>query len=262
MEFSPYVARKFTEICYVELEGHVERQPVTLTGQGLGPCAIFTYDVLDIGNAYINTLYRYSVQLENRGDIPAPFAIQPGDGEFGSMFAFVPSDGVVPAETTLDIEVELLASHIGRLEERVLVDVAGMDSPLSLQFKGRIVGPTFDIDVDTLDFGMVAYGFRCACSCYLVFVCCLAPLSYVLHWKCVPSPCVSSTNVRYAGTARIGRCTTAVKYRCSSAGGWTMEPYQQMNSTSSPVPEPFFQGCTNSSLRSSFPATSQNTTHR
>lgn len=164
VEFSPYVARKFTETCYVELEGHAERQPVVLTGLGLGPCAIFTYDVLDIGNAYINTLYRYSVQLENRGDIPAPFAIQPGDGEFGSMFTFVPSDGVVPAETTLDIEVELLASHIGRLEERVLVDVAGIDSPLSLQFKGRIVGPTFDIDVATLDFGMVAYGFRYAAS--------------------------------------------------------------------------------------------------
>ena len=57
VEFSPYVARKFTEICYVELEGHAERQPVLLTGLGLGPCALFTYDVLDIGNAYICLLY-------------------------------------------------------------------------------------------------------------------------------------------------------------------------------------------------------------
>jgi hydrocephalus-inducing protein len=170
VEFSPYVAKLFKEICYVELEGHAERQPVVLTGLGLGPCAIFTYDVLDIGNAYINTLYRYSVQLENRGDIPAPFAVQPGDGEFGSMFTFVPSDGVVPAETTLDIEVELLATHIGRLEEWVLVDVAGMDSPLSLQFKGRIVGPTFDIDVEVLNFGMVAYGFRCVAMYFKILL--------------------------------------------------------------------------------------------
>lgn len=174
MEFSPDVARQFAETCYVEVEGHAERQPVQLVGMGLGPCAIFTYDVLDIGNAYISTVYRYSVQLENRGDIPAPFTIQPGDGEFGSMFTFIPSDGEVPAETTLDIEVELLATHIGRLEERVLVDVAGIDSPLSLQFKGKIVGPTFDIDVDHLDFGMLAYGFRS-----------VAPVPVAARWSAI-----------------------------------------------------------------------------
>jgi hypothetical protein len=160
IQFSPHTARKFIEVCYVELEGHAERQAVVLSGAGLGPCAIFSYDVLDIGSAYVNTLYRYSVQLENRGDIPAPFSIQQGKGDFGSMFTFLPPEGVVAAETTLNIEVELLAKHIGRLEEKVLVNVTGIDAPLSLQFKGKVVGPTCEVDTDHLDFGMLAYGFR------------------------------------------------------------------------------------------------------
>lgn len=162
VSFSPLVAQTFAEKCFVELEGQALRQPVTLTGVGLGPRAMLSYDVLDVGNIYVRTLYRYSVLLENRGDIPVPFFISAGNGPFSSMFKFFPSGGTAEVDETLNMQVEVMASQLGRFDERIPISITGTDTQLMLQFKGRVVGPTCKISTTTLDFGMVAYGFRCA----------------------------------------------------------------------------------------------------
>lgn len=160
--FSPLVAQTFAETCFVELEGQALRQPVTLTGVGLGPRAMLSYDVLDVGNIYVRTLYRYSVLFDNRGDIPVPFLITAGNGPFSSMFNFYPSDGIAEVDETLNMQVEVMASQLGRFDERIPISITGTDTQLMLQFKGRVVGPTCQISTKTLDFGMVAYGFRYA----------------------------------------------------------------------------------------------------
>lgn len=161
VKFSPSVARKFVETCFVELEGHALQQSVILTGVGLGPCAIFSYDVLDIGNIYVRNLYRYSMVLDNRGDIPVPFFITSGTGPFASMFQFFPSNGVVNVDEKLVVEVEVMACQLGRFDERIPVAIAGTDAQLTIQFKGRVVGPTCHVNTSALDFGLVSYGFRC-----------------------------------------------------------------------------------------------------
>eukprot|EP00892_Ulva_mutabilis_P006441 jgi/Ulvmu1/4169/UM019_0148.1 len=160
VKYSPLVARQVVETCFVEVEGQALRQPVILTGTGLGPCAIFSYDVLDVGNIYVRTLYRYSVLMENRGDIPVPFCIEPGSGVFASMFQFSPKTGAVQVDGKMIIGVEIMPSQLGRFDERVPVSVAGTDSQLSIHFKGRVVGPACQINTTVLDFGLVSYGFR------------------------------------------------------------------------------------------------------
>ena len=68
--FQPNHARQFEVVAWCDVEGRAVRLPVTLRGSGLGPQAVFSYDTLDIGAAYINTPHHYEVELMNRWGIP------------------------------------------------------------------------------------------------------------------------------------------------------------------------------------------------
>lgn len=58
-----------------------------------GPAAVFSYDVLDVGDTYCNTLHQYEVEIQNRGKIDVHYALTPPATDFGSMFTFEPSSG-------------------------------------------------------------------------------------------------------------------------------------------------------------------------
>lgn len=102
--------------------------------------------------------------LENRGDIVAPFRALPGTGPLARAFTFEPEHGEVPVDESLVIRVDLLSRTLGRFDEKFQFALAGSDAPLELQFKGCVAGPSFSADVESLDFGMVSYGFRCAAA--------------------------------------------------------------------------------------------------
>ena len=57
----------------MHLQGRQERIPIAIKGKGLGPAAIFSYDVLDVGHTYANTPHLYEVELQNRGKIDVEF---------------------------------------------------------------------------------------------------------------------------------------------------------------------------------------------
>ena len=162
LQFFPDFERLFTETVFVELEGRAARVPLAVSGAGLGPSAIFSYDVLDVGNTFIHTTHRYDVLLENRGEVPVPFTVAKGPGPLAHAFAFTPEAGVVPVDASLQLGVKLLGDRLGKFDERMFLRVTGTDKQLSVQFKGRVVGPTFSVDAERLGFGVVAYGFRCA----------------------------------------------------------------------------------------------------
>ena len=162
LQFCPDFAREFSERVYVDVDGLSMRPPVAISGLGLGPKAIFSYDVLDVGSVYIHTAHHYEVQLENRGEVPVPFSALPASGPLAHAFTLEPSRGVVAVDESLRIGVRLLADTLGKFDERMALRVEGTDEPLQVQFKGRVVGPTCEASAAELDYGMVAYGFRCA----------------------------------------------------------------------------------------------------
>lgn len=45
----------------------------SLRAEGLGPCAVFSYDVLDVGDTYAGVVHLYEVELQNRGKIDVDF---------------------------------------------------------------------------------------------------------------------------------------------------------------------------------------------
>ena len=64
--FQPDHAQEFNATAYCEVGGRAIRLPIQLCGTGLGPKAVFSYDLLDVGDAFINSPHKYEVELLNR----------------------------------------------------------------------------------------------------------------------------------------------------------------------------------------------------
>lgn len=167
VQFRPNVASDFTARAFCEVTGLGQRLPLTIRGRGLGPKAVLSYDVLDVGETYINTVHQYEVELQNRGEIGTTFRLLPNASPFGSKFSFFPSEGELPAGRVVPITVQFFSNELGLFSEVFKCDVAGAAEPLSLEFKGRVVGPQLSVDAHELAFGTVAFGFRYQRSCII-----------------------------------------------------------------------------------------------
>lgn len=162
VSFSPDHAREYEVVAYVDLAGRAERLPVVFKGRGLGPAAVFSYDVLDVGDTWVNTLHQYEVELQNRGKIDVDYRLVPPGTAFGSKFSFEPPSGRLSGGQIEVIKVKLLSDLLGNFNEVFSWQIKGSSQPLNLQFKGRVCAPSFEVDVDELDFSVVSYGFRWA----------------------------------------------------------------------------------------------------
>eukprot|EP00775_Hariotina_reticulata_P008964 gene8964-9139_t len=160
VQFAPDSAREFEAVAWVQLQGAAERLPVKLSGQGLGAQVVFSYDVLDIGEAFVNTQHQYDVELLNKGKVEAQWSLQPCNTRFGSKFTFSPETGALSAGATQNIRVQLLSDCLGQLSESFQLQLKGSWTPLLLRIKGEVVGPQFTLDSQMIDFGIVSYGFR------------------------------------------------------------------------------------------------------
>jgi hydrocephalus-inducing protein len=160
VQFAPDSAQDCEATAWVQLQGVAERLPVKLTGQGLGAQVVFSYDVLDIGEAFVNTQHQYDVELLNKGKVEAQWSLQPCNTRFGSKFTFSPETGVLPAGARQNIRVQLLSDCLGRFSEAFQLQLKGSWTPLLLNIKGEVVGPQFTLDSKGVDFGIVSYGFR------------------------------------------------------------------------------------------------------
>ncbi|KAK9824158.1 hypothetical protein WJX72_008157 [[Myrmecia] bisecta] len=158
--FRPDHAKAYEATAFCEVEGRAERLPLQISGKGLGPQAVFSYDTLDVGEAYINTPHKYEVELMNRGAIEARYQLLPHDSVFGSKFQFEPESGVMEVGAVHTVKVRLLSDILGNFNEVFNWAIGGTSDPVRLQFRGRAVGPTFKVDVESVDFGVVSFGYR------------------------------------------------------------------------------------------------------
>ena len=79
--------------------------PLKIQATGIGPQASFTYDVLDIGDVFVNSLHTYELVMENSGEIDAEYDLQPSDTPFGPKFKFSPESGKLAVGEAHKIEV-------------------------------------------------------------------------------------------------------------------------------------------------------------
>lgn len=105
VEFRPTFAREYEKMAFVEVQGRRDRIPIVIKAKGLGPEAVFSYDMLDVGDTFVNTMHQYEVELQNRGKIDAQFRLIPWSTVFGSKFEFFPDSGSLYAGQILVIKV-------------------------------------------------------------------------------------------------------------------------------------------------------------
>ncbi len=160
VQFQPDFAAVFEETAYVEVQGRETRLPITLTGKGLGPTVVFPYDSVDIGDVYIHTSREYSLELQNRGKIDAEFTLQLPDTPAMAQWELSPAAGTLAGGETLIVRALLRAAVLGEFEEVLGCAIKGSSKVLELRLRGRVAGPSFEVDCRELDLGTVGCGFR------------------------------------------------------------------------------------------------------
>lgn len=157
--FNPQLAVTSTTAVYLEIVGKSARIPLTLTGTGVGPECKLEYPRLNVGNIFLNETHEYECNIVNNGCIAAVFTVLPSTTDMGKMFTFYPVNGVLaPSESQL-LTIRLRSDKLGCINEVFRINLHGSLTDLTLQFKGRVLGPTYHFDVHELDFGNVSYNF-------------------------------------------------------------------------------------------------------
>nr|XP_019962004.1 PREDICTED: hydrocephalus-inducing protein homolog [Paralichthys olivaceus] len=178
--FKPEEAKLYQHTLYCDVTGRESRLPLTIQGEGLGPTLHLNYNLLDMKNIFIGSKNCFEVLVSNKGLIDAPFKLSCPDTTFGRCFSFSPEEGVVPSGASQIVEVNFCSHILGTFSEDMLLAVTGQPRPLTLTFRGCIVGPTFHFNVSELNFGDVAFGFPKTLD-FTLFNTSLVPMTFALR---------------------------------------------------------------------------------
>ena len=75
VSFSPKSALQYHCLAYCCVQGQEQRIPIKLVGVGVGPKAAFSYEEMDIGDIFVESLHRYEVDILNQGDIAVNYEL-------------------------------------------------------------------------------------------------------------------------------------------------------------------------------------------
>nr|XP_032813560.1 hydrocephalus-inducing protein homolog isoform X3 [Petromyzon marinus] len=166
--FKPQEARVYQHTAYCDVTGRETRLPLRIRGEGIGPCLLFNCDQLDIGNVFMSSQHSYEVILANKGEIDGIFSLDSTLSLFGRCFTLEPFEGIVLPGGHQAIVISFQSQAIGNFSEDLLFTVDGSSEKIKLTISGRVIGPTFNFDVPSLDFGDVSFGFPGTQQCTLI----------------------------------------------------------------------------------------------
>ena len=166
--FHPTKDSEMFGTAFCELDGREMRLPFQIKGQGIGPKARFSYDLLDLEELFINTTHKYHVVLENRGDIDVNFNLLPSDSLFGPLFEFEPNQGNLKVGQEARIDIKFSPNILGDIYEEFQFNLLGSNNPLTLIIKGKVIGPNISLNVHEINFSKVSYGFPAKTSVSLI----------------------------------------------------------------------------------------------
>ena len=157
--FMPSTATEMACVAFCDVAGKQNRFPLHLQGSGIGPRIVLSYNVMDIGEVFINSVSEYDVELQNQGEIEAFFQLVPPTSLFGSKFQFEPSKGSLGVGQKESIKVSFSSDVLGEFNEDFGFALAGTPKPLTLSVRGKVIGPTFHLDETMLDYKRVSVAF-------------------------------------------------------------------------------------------------------
>ncbi|CAN0131790.1 unnamed protein product, partial [Ectocarpus sp. 12 AP-2014] len=155
--FRPRTTTEYGSHAFLDCIGREERLPLRLGGSGIGPKVVLSFDVLDMGDVFINSRHVHEVTLLNRGDIAADWTLQAPQTPFARKFRFGPMKGTLDVKDSVTVTMEFESDILGEFSELFRFVLRGNEEPVPCQFKGHVIGPTFHFNVDEVDFGAVSY---------------------------------------------------------------------------------------------------------
>jgi hypothetical protein len=160
--FTPSTSTEMSCVAFCDITGKEHRLPLQLQGTGIGPRIVLSYNVIDIGEVFINSVSEYDVDLINQGDISAAYELAPAYSVFGSKFNFEPCSGTLAVGHRKKVKIAFSSDVLGEFEESFEWALLGTPQPLILTLRGKVIGPTFHIDQQVLDFKRVSVAFLCS----------------------------------------------------------------------------------------------------
>ncbi|RYH22951.1 hypothetical protein EON65_18485, partial [archaeon] len=178
--FRPDTAALYNCLAFLDVSGRHDRLPLQLTGQGIGPHAALSFDVLDIGDVFVNDVSTYELSIKNKGDIPAQWTFMSSLTKFGNKFQFSPTDGYLLPNQSQNIAIRFESDILGEFSEFFRFALQGNENMLVCQIKGHVLGPTFHFDCNSVNFGTVSYDYLHTMQLQL-FNTSTVPMVYNLH---------------------------------------------------------------------------------
>ena len=159
VSFRPDTAAQYSCFSYLDVSGREDRMPLNMAGQGIGPHATLSFDVLDVGDVFINDEQHYQVSIINKGDISAQWHFESSLTKFGNKFSFNPKEGQLAPGDSQVLDIVFESDVLGEFSENFRFALQGNEDMLVCQIKGHVVGPTFHFDCSNIDFGVVSYDY-------------------------------------------------------------------------------------------------------
>ncbi|XP_054633597.1 hydrocephalus-inducing protein homolog [Dunckerocampus dactyliophorus] len=178
--FKPKEAKVYQQTIYCDVTGQKSPIPLTVRGEGLGPEVRVNCNLMDMKNIFIGHAVSYEVQLSNHGLIDAPFELSSPNSTFGQFFSFTPEKDVLSSGACQIVKVTFHCDILGAFSEDLQLTVTGQPRPLTVTFRGCVIGPTFHFDVPNLNFGDVSFGFPKTEMCSL-FNTSFVPMTFSLR---------------------------------------------------------------------------------
>ncbi|XP_072135349.1 hydrocephalus-inducing protein homolog isoform X2 [Mobula birostris] len=164
----PQQAKVFQWTAYCDVTGRETRLPLRIKAEGMGPKLLLNFDQIDMGFIIINSKHMYEMLMTNKGDILAAYSLVPAFTPIGSCFSINPSSGsLLPGDYQV-LDVTFKSNILGEFREDLMFSVEGCPQPIRVTFKGHVIGPTFNFNVPSLNFGEISYGFPSTISCRLI----------------------------------------------------------------------------------------------
>jgi hypothetical protein len=178
--FRPDTAAQFNCLAFLDVSGKHERLSLQLMGQGIGPHAALSFEVLDVGDIFVNDVNHYELSIKNKGDIPAQWTFMSSLTRFGNKFQFSPTNGYLLPNQSQTMSIRFESDILGEFSEYFRFALQGNEDMLVCQIKGQVIGPTFHFDANSIDFGTVSFDYLHATNVRLVNTS-KVPMSYNLH---------------------------------------------------------------------------------
>lgn len=115
--FTPMTATEIACVAFCDIAGKQNRFPLHLQGTGIGAKVVLSYNVIDIGEVFINSVSEYEVELDNQGEIVAFYNLIPNESLFGSKFQFQPSEGMLGVGQKEHVKVQFSSDVLGEFSE-------------------------------------------------------------------------------------------------------------------------------------------------